>query len=501
MQLYKNKGYEIIPQNLELKIREVTAGERPEYYDACLRIIARIYYKSISTFGEEVYSMPFAMNYWRKLLGKNASQYLELLRNNNLIRIETRAEEQKIFRYALTERVYLPNSTLNIFEYKSQSYRKSDKSFVIEEEDDNDEHNKVEKELGDITRKHLTQLTFDYDAFRLWVNDFDFASKERIDISALPKQYNVEYRKRDNTSITNKKYLSASAIDKIRVKENLSSFYKGDYIVLSTNNIYSAYRRSTVLQQGNAVDLLIKHKHFYIARSKDTKRLYTTFSGISNYATKFLSYKDQELVEIDFKTSQFSLLLNLLNNIILEVDQTQHFSGSRVKFIKELEGIMNNEELAIDTNEINKLYNTITGSDFYNHIKDLLNLPNREVTKILCFKILFSRPQDSIEQRLFTEHLPDLMKVINAYKKIVKSDKKSSNKAKNKIEYNNLAVSLQSIEGELVIDKIVKELRSRRLPFLTKHDAIYTTSKHYEEIKQITRYVLMINDFSIQLND
>lgn len=242
--------------------------------------------------------------------------------------------------------------------------------------------------------------------------------------------------------------------------------------------IYGAYGR---LYQKIYKIRCIDAGYFWFSRNgKKNKRLHTNLTSLNKDLRQFLRYNGEKLVCIDIANSQpffsthlfYSKSLYYNNNIItlvkaseiIDTKEFEHYinlcsSGRLYEYIAENMA----KEFGINYFD--------AGWDFDGKKKEFVPKETnpRKKAKKAFFEVVFSKNErNSKEKELFMKLFPTVMKV---FKKIKEK------------HHNKLALMLQNLESEIVLDKTCKEIAKDfpEIPIFTIHDSISTTLG-YEEI-------------------
>lgn len=178
-------------------------------------------------------------------------------------------------------------------------------------------------------------------------------------------------------------------------------------------------------------------------------RFHTNFTILKSHIRKeFLRIGGEGVKEIDIQNSQPLVLSRIIPRD--EVD------GYEYDFFKKL----------------------VNGGDFYDYLSEQSNLNKSDVKK-LVFHVLFGRNRNSEFDKIFKWHFPTIYKWIRGFKK------KNSN-------YKSLAWKLQSIESDLIYNKIFKSVKViyPDIPMITVHDCIIVKESDYQRVLKIFNHFL-----------
>jgi hypothetical protein len=207
-------------------------------------------------------------------------------------------------------------------------------------------------------------------------------------------------------------------------------------------------------------------------------------SESTDYFDAFLKLKNQ-IPRIFFTIDKFSgrvhtpitsLKSNIRTNILIDEEETTSIDVVTMQPL--LLGWILKEE--IGKNDFSEWMDN--GEDIYLKIQSLLNLENRNQAKEKFFEILFSRPNERLNQ-IFGN--ANWIKWINDFK----SHPYEPNPNTFEKNHSNLAYLLQSKEVS-VMKEIWRKLISRRIKFLSVHDEIIVKKKELGKAIEIVSDIL-----------
>lgn len=262
---------------------------------------------------------------------------------------------------------------------------------------------------------------------------------------------------------------------------------------------------SNIRKKNNRVFTIesIENKCWSYSRQGKDNRLHSILTSSPKDIRKFIKYNNESLISYDIKNSQpFTLAsiinkiinsnVNLVNNYIeykynklytsimsdhfrnsLDTSKLQSFidlvmNGS---FYEEYGDILYKEGLLSE--DINKqcYYNQITkSSDPMNSLKKFQN--RREAAKRIVLLTLFYSEKCNMDIiKVFKKYYPEVYKVIL----FIKKDR----------DKNFFPILLQNIEADCVLDYCTKKIAEKypKMPLLTIHDSIITTTKYFKILK------------------
>lgn len=217
---------------------------------------------------------------------------------------------------------------------------------------------------------------------------------------------------------------------------------------------------------------LIDAKYWFFTVDETAGRVHNNITNLSRNLRPYLRYKKQKLVEIDITNSQ-PFLFNILIN--------QYLSSYSIS-----EG---NTESSIILSYVHpdvELYRDLTMRGmFYKYLMNSLGINEDSSTfKVRFFsKVFFSRENPKYvyaERKQFKKLFPNVSIIITHYKKD---------------DYKNLAISLQRVEADIMINTIVPRLAQEGIYCLTIHDSILTTKDKVEQVKEI-----ILDEFKMKYN-
>ena len=218
-------------------------------------------------------------------------------------------------------------------------------------------------------------------------------------------------------------------------------------------------------------------------------RLHTILTQLKSELRKHVKYDSKNLCAVDIKNSQPFLSITLLskdkfilNKMNLKIQNPNISNESILNLIEDIEN-------KADVIEFKKL---VSSGQFYEEFGKLLieqgiienedQSSMRKKAKEITFSTLFS-PNTSISYnkaiKVFKSNFPNVYKVF----KLIKKGRK---------RHNTLAIALQRLEAELVLEKTCKIINVLypNIPLFTLHDSIITIEEHVGKVELIMRSVL-----------
>lgn len=301
------------------------------------------------------------------------------------------------------------------------------------------------------------------------------------------RDYNRE--KTEELLFLKKWFNSSLKIDIVSAKKYLKTEYIKD------KKIKSQKTKSTPEIKYNARLLPILNTHtqnhnFHV----DNKgyRLHTNLTQTKTELRKFISYEGKKLCAVDIKNSQPFLSIALLdknifinNNIQDKIINPNLINNNSIMLVD----LINEIEKKPDVIEFKKM---VGSGEFYEQFGEILiderivevddNCNIRAMAKDITFSTFFS-PNTSITynnaMKVFKAKFPNVYRVF----KLIKTGRE---------KHNSLAIALQRLEAELVLDracKIINRLKPN-IPLYTLHDSIITTEENVDFIELIMSKVL-----------
>jgi len=228
---------------------------------------------------------------------------------------------------------------------------------------------------------------------------------------------------------------------------------------------YFIEQSSTTAEQYNSYSIsidMIAGKNYFFVADKTAGRVHNNITNLPSDLRPFLRYNNQELVEIDIANSQpflFNLLIidYFINNTqpspYLPPSYDNQYSTSYPDII---------------------LYKELTSNGkFYEYMMQYLPIMGRDEFKKKLFGRIFYNDDKKFlyeEWSIFQDIFPTVAHIISFYKRN---------------NYKDLAISLQKVEADIIINRIVIRLEKESIYCLTIHDSILTTPNNAEIVKQI----------------
>lgn len=177
------------------------------------------------------------------------------------------------------------------------------------------------------------------------------------------------------------------------------------------------------------------------------KRLHNNLTNFATPLRKFLSYRGENIIQVDIRNSQPLFLYLLMKDF----------------FIRE--------------EEMNKYKDVVTNIGFYEFfsekLKFKLNKENRKDFKQKIFSgVLFDRNRSKLTkyEDVFKKEFPSIFHVIRNMKSV---------------EYEKVSINLQKTESKFIFYCVEKIAQEKKIPMFTIHDSICTTEGNEELVKKI----------------
>jgi|GEM_PF-4745641 len=226
-------------------------------------------------------------------------------------------------------------------------------------------------------------------------------------------------------------------------------------------------------------------------------RFFTVLTNIKKELRNYITYDRKKLVSVDFKCSQPYLTLLLFNKDFYSSDLSKDaitlkkifpelYTHLRDKgYLTWLKRIApETKTLATKILDVNEYKKSIIDNDYYESLATLISsytgkelILSRDEAKTQSHYILFGDPRKmswAVGYNAFKKTFPTVAQLFC----VLKSR-----------SYNDLAILLQRIESELVIQKITKEFIKQfpGIPIYTIHDSIITISEYSTKLISISR--------------
>lgn len=163
------------------------------------------------------------------------------------------------------------------------------------------------------------------------------------------------------------------------------------------------------------------------------------------------------------------------NCLLIDGERTSEIdiSNSQPLFLTKL--INNSESNWINKEEFNIFKELTMSGRYYEYIRQLLNINDRNYIKEITYKVFFGKNSpNSKADIIFKNIFPTIHRFIQLYKK-------------ENGDYKVLAYKLQKMESDLIFNKIIRKIMSTNpdIKVITVHDSIITANKYKEEVNTI----------------
>ncbi|MBK8483148.1 MAG: hypothetical protein IPL31_02010 [Saprospiraceae bacterium] len=325
---------------------------------------------------------------------------------------------------------------------------------------------------------------------------------------------NIHPSAKRDVKTTTKKALEAAENNNKNLIEDKRKF------IVQNKETYLKHKRENLTFRYLTAAHKIKDKIFYSKRGKKERRIHHNLTSFPSILLPYITLNGEHLSSIDLANSHFVVLADLIEcgyfhkyldpNFPWLAYKTKVYEGCYT-IGKDPNSILKDSNSKYEVPELIKpKSNFISYSDitlpskllwkmlgitdtipvdlkifiqharlgtFYKFIQDKLGLPSESEAKILCFELFYSkRRYQSHYKKLIKQELPNLVKIIDAYKKDNK-DKKFS-------------IDLQRRESEIFIDTILTTLIKKGFHVFSKHDSILCPRSEKEAVEKIIKEIL-----------
>lgn len=269
-------------------------------------------------------------------------------------------------------------------------------------------------------------------------------------LSLLAEGSNTTLTSSRNLSWWHKEYNNKLDGDTVLIEEedHLVLADKDEYLKLKADRSHGIIKAKLhALQAGK----------FYGIISRSNGRLSSNFTQLNSPLISYVKLENQHLVSFDLKTSQPSILLNLLlcNSKLLD-----SLAKSRYRKLRNLTPKL--KLLQSDEPCIHQMLNFVIDEDIYSLISEKEGI-HRSEAKVVVLKWLFGKGVTRFD------HMRPIDDRFPSFRKLLVKAKTLFNTATNE---NGLAILLQNAEAHLFVELILAELAHRNIPAITKHDSI-----------------------------
>jgi len=408
---------------------------------------------------------------------------------------------------------------LSLFNSVPTQYRIVEKGeYIIEEDDYLDED---ELHIVSLNSQKMKKIHADYNKY------FDFFLKEELII--LSKDYSTEskesrkYRITDNYltkklrryTIKDKTFLKnfINGLTREQIQKNEECFKLRPYLLRSFDvslkiehskafDECETFFETDYRKYSNGIRLILEIYYklwSFSIKTKSDNRLHTNFTRTPKYLRKYITYKNENIIGMDIKTSQPYFLCVIIKAILLKdkklleaIGATQVLNGITIdelfkldvnkdELIKFVLSVLDvdyyttiQEEITIKQNEEGKYYRTVQRKNqkgvFVTKILDYDT--SRKYTKILLMEFFYSGTDSKIPE------VVELKSKIPSIAKIFKC-----------LEDNSIKKSflLQYIEAYCLLDVVAKRISEKypEIPIWSIHDCLVTTKSNADKLKEL----------------
>jgi len=241
-----------------------------------------------------------------------------------------------------------------------------------------------------------------------------------------------------------------------------------------------------------------KLRNYYFKIDNTAGRLHTSVTTLKKELRKFITIEGQELEEIDIHNCQPMMSLILFNSELRKDYNLDKILDNRIKDIEDINipyMFSKFDELSCNP-DVQLYYKKVADGQLYNFLFEQFNnrYPNctitiKELKKATITALYCPSHWDTKVANLIKVNFPSIMEAFDLLKKGFIKTKNGKGKMKRKVgdPPNLLAILLQRLESELVLNRMVPEIISTypEAPIITIHDAILTTSNYMAPFNQI----------------
>lgn len=285
-----------------------------------------------------------------------------------------------------------------------------------------------------------------FKAFRLRENYRDVKAKQvEIEDNRIVSNYrNYKIEQKGLISGSQYKYIF-SCLEKVEIDyEAAKEFLNKNALTFEQYNSWNC-----------SIDM-IHHKDWFFVVDKTAGRVHNNITNLPKIFRPFLSFNGQKLIEIDLRNSQPLLFNILISRYLLRFTD---YTGNILPYVPQDSDL--------------RFYRLLTeNGKFYEYMMDKTCIfEERELFKVRLFsKVFYGKENQSVEQNLFKELFPTVWEIVSYYKKV---------------NYKNLAIELQRVEADIMINTVVLKIAEKKILALTIHDSILTTPNNVQKVKKI----------------
>lgn len=355
-------------------------------------------------------------------------------------------------------------------------------------------------EVGKISKGFRYTPTFSSEVTPEFITDFTL--KKNIN-----DYWNSKYNKQDGSSFL-KKWFVGLEFDFGKATDFLQQLHalERDYYISkvktkkaiknraikATQRYNSRFIIASMLNQFTLLPQAQKKTNNPAHRDHNVKRYHTLMTTMKSELRNFITYKGEELVNIDISNSQPYLINGLLRPEFWSPSEDEEFNiklfksksfydENNVNLIKYI--MLHVPEESIDTTELENFQEITSSGNLYHYLyEQMKELPEMEALsykelKQAILAMLYSENVShyghiGIAKKVFTSNFPTIYKLLCQ----IKSRHKEC-----------LPILLQRMESHLIIDKIAVRINKEHptVPIFTVHDSIATTKSNVKLVQQI----------------
>lgn len=493
-----------------------------------IKCISTIYYHQVHEFSHLEYYVPLGSAYWKKVFKThNYKNVIDPLIKMDIIQSKSfdnavqtiengdcDTDDNHFKSSGSVEIRYRINPIFtDIDEYTTIRYINNNQSKAITSEYWNSEDDLDFDWESLVIDGSSLHVSFDKEKSIQWV--YDNASnicneKLILDITnILPLKMKIEYKFQLSGGSYDTQYASIEKVKEIAGKWGRQVFLYDDTYFVANLDEFIVNRTRIILhhyiREINKISVLPLED----IRNKRNLRLYNHLVNFPSRLLPFVRLNNRTIVQLDLRTSQFLLFANLLNEYVRSGGEglTSLFTKPQTKRpLKRLIAIMDSHKhllpsVPIDisdsqsckhsSNDVHRFIRDIFFKDFYEVVKQELQLPNRLTAKQVLFTLLFSpKVKADVLTKQLSETYPTVMSIIAGFKTPDKQKPEAIKKVSvHSDDTNNFPVFLQCIESEIYIDKILLPLRKKGIPCSSRHDSIMVVNGFEDEVEIFIRDV------------
>ncbi len=507
MNRYYDNYFEYLPLLLKKRLI-VLFNNLPEGYESfgrdfrswnnCVKICSVVLFKQfeLGSIGDSsLFYCGLSAGFWKdkRIIGNHYSRYINFLLDQQVLQRKWGRfyfDDGFVDEYGYRINPELNNGEYVIVEYKDRKDKPSE--VAISEYDG---HKPFKPEPFNLDKINIGNKSY----AKKWVRE----NAERLVKDAitdnyydlLPDKLSLAFTKLKEDGTHQTRYYSVKKAKEIAKVEDLSLFYYRNKNVISTKDYF--------LKQ--VIPEFTKHYlwrvssfssvKFNLSRHQKTRRVYGQTVSLPSTLLPFVRIHNQFIMQVDLKSSQFTIFANILNHYIISGDsegeallekfrntKSRDFITKLIKtFKKHKENLSSNsvdyknpvEDIYYDEgNDVFQFLQDVFFHDFYNILKSTLNLSSRQHAKLWAFTILFGKETtNNIIKKQMMELYPTIVNIIDDFKRTYKS--------------NQFSIGLQVLEAELFIDNIWKSAKTNHITSFTRHDSLVFAISKRSEVETI----------------